>query len=81
MVPDGKPEVGAMFLDLGADDVVMQNALPQEIILRAKALVRRKQLHDALRRNLLDGLQAAVTDTLTGLFNRRYADHHLARMS
>lgn len=81
MVPDGKPEVGAMFLDLGADDVVMQNALPQEIILRAKALVRRKQLHDALRRNLLDGLQAAVTDPLTGLFNRRYADHHLARMS
>jgi two-component system cell cycle response regulator len=81
MVPDGKPEVGAMFLDLGADDVVMQNALPQEIILRAKALVRRKQLHDALRRNLLDGLQAAVTDPLTGLFNRRYVDHHLARMS
>lgn len=81
MVPDGKPEVGAMFLDLGADDVVIQNALPQEIILRAKALVRRKQLHDALRRNLLDGLQAAVTDPLTGLFNRRYVDHHLARMS
>jgi two-component system cell cycle response regulator len=81
MVPDGKPEVGAMFLDLGADDVVMQNALPQEIILRAKALVRRKQLHDALRRNLLDGLQAAVTDPLTGLFNRRYVDHHLSRMS
>ncbi|ARU01489.1 diguanylate cyclase domain-containing protein [Yoonia vestfoldensis] len=81
MVPDGHPEAAAMFLDLGADDVVMQNALPQEMILRAKALVRRKQLHDALRRNVLDGLQAAVTDPLTGLLNRRYVDHHLARMS
>jgi two-component system cell cycle response regulator len=81
VVPDERPEMAALFLDLGADDVVTQGALPQEVILRAKALVRRKQLHDALRRNLRDGLQAAVTDPLTGLFNRRYVDRHLARMS
>ncbi len=81
VVPDDAPDMAALFLDLGADDVVMQNALPQEVILRVNTLVQRKQLQDTLRRNLRDGLQAAVTDPLTGLFNRRYVDHHLARMS
>ncbi|MBQ2260076.1 MAG: diguanylate cyclase [Loktanella sp.] len=80
IVPAEAHETAALFLDLGADDVVMQGALPAEMILRARALVLRKQLHDRLRRNLRDGLQAAVTDPLTGLFNRRYVDHHLPRM-
>ena len=81
VVPANAPDMAALFLDLGADDVVLHDALPAEMILRARTLVQRKQLHDRLRRNLRDGLQAAVTDPLTGLFNRRYVDHHLTRMS
>ncbi|WP_322893858.1 MULTISPECIES: diguanylate cyclase [unclassified Yoonia] len=80
VVPRCAPDILALFLDLGADDVVSEDALPEEVILRARALVARKHLQDALRRNLRDGLQAAVTDPLTGLFNRRYVDHHLDRM-
>ncbi|MDX8351012.1 diguanylate cyclase [Cognatiyoonia sp. IB215182] len=81
IVPDGMPEVAAMFLDLGADDIVVAITSEGELTLRAKALVRRKLLHDRLRDTVRDGLQAAVTDPLTGLYNRRYAEPHLARMA
>lgn len=80
VVPDAAQLIAALFLDLGADDVVAASALPEELTLRVHALLQRKHLHDSLRRNLRDGLQAAVTDPLTGLFNRRYVDYHLTRM-
>ncbi|KJZ19683.1 diguanylate cyclase [Loktanella sp. S4079] len=81
IVPEQADEMAAMFLDLGADDVVSNDASPAEIALRAQALIRRKRLHDRLRDTVRDGLQAAVTDPLTGLFNRRYVDPHLSRMT
>ncbi len=81
IVPDGAPDIAAMFLDLGADDVVAASTSDGEITLRAKALVRRKLLHDRLRDTVRNGLHAAVTDPLTGLYNRRYVDPHLARMA
>lgn len=81
IVPDSMPEAAAMFLDLGADDIVAASTSEGELTLRAKALVRRKLLHDRLRDTVRDGLQAAVTDPLTGLYNRRYAEPHLARMA
>ncbi|MDO6589246.1 diguanylate cyclase response regulator [Loktanella sp. D2R18] len=81
VVPDDAPDMAAMFLDLGADDVVIVSASADEIVLRARKLIKRKRLHDRLRDTVRDGLQAAVTDPLTGLFNRRYVDPHLARMA
>ncbi|WP_106744884.1 diguanylate cyclase [Yoonia maritima] len=81
VVPKGADEMAAMFLDLGADDVIPADVSTTEIALRAKSLIKRKRLHDRLRDTLRDGLQAAVTDPLTGLFNRRYVDPHLARMA
>lgn len=81
VVPDGRPELAAMFLDLGADDIVAQGTTEDEIILRANALIRRKQLHDRLRDMVRSGLHAAITDPLTGLYNRRYVTPHLARLA
>ncbi|MEL6683022.1 MAG: diguanylate cyclase [Pseudomonadota bacterium] len=81
VVPDGVAEVAAMFLDLGADDIVAASASEGEITLRAKALVRRKLLHDRLRATVRNGLHAAITDPLTGLYNRRYVEPHLAQMA
>ena len=81
IVPDNTHNLGALFLDLGADDIAMASASMGEIALRAKALIRRKHLHDRLRATVRDGLNAAVTDPLTGLYNRRYAEPHLARMA
>ncbi|WP_342068623.1 diguanylate cyclase [Yoonia algicola] len=81
VVPADAPEVAAMFLDLGADDVVPVTSGTDEISLRAKRLIARKRQHDRLRDTVRNGLNAAVTDPLTGLFNRRYVEPHLARLA
>ncbi|MDP5085132.1 MAG: diguanylate cyclase [Yoonia sp.] len=75
------PQVAAMFLDLGADDVVQADKDMREMALRAKALIRRKHQNDRLRDTLRSGLHAAITDPLTGLYNRRYVIPHLTRMA
>ncbi|MEM8536635.1 MAG: diguanylate cyclase [Pseudomonadota bacterium] len=81
IVPVDRPELAAMFLDLGADDVVAEDAEAKELLLRATVLMKRKQQQDRLRDTVRDGLHAAVTDPLTGLFNRRYVDAHLPRLA
>lgn len=68
-------------LDLGAHDVMTGSFDAEEMSLRVSTLVQQKRLSDRLRDNLQNGLQAAVTDPLTGLFNRRYALPHLNRIS
>lgn len=78
--PD-QADLAAMCLDLGADDVVCMPVAPQEIAQRAETLTRRKQRHDRLRESVRAGLTAAVTDPLTGLYNRRYVTSHLRRMA
>ncbi|WP_411890693.1 diguanylate cyclase [Yoonia sp. SDW83-1] len=81
VVPHGEPDMAAMFLDLGADDIVTSGTSQGELSLRAKALIRRKLLHDRLRDTVRNGLHAAVTDPLTGLYNRRYVESHLTRLA
>ena len=81
VIPMGTPNTAAMFLDLGADDVIIGPVSGDEIALRARVLVQRKLQHDQLRATLRDGLQAAVTDQLTGLYNRRYVASHLPRIA
>ena len=68
-------------LDLGAQDVMKNGFDGEEMALRISKLIQHKRLSDRLRDNLKHGLQAAVTDSLTGLFNRRYAMTHLARIA
>lgn len=66
-------------LDLGADDLMTDGFEPAEMALRLKALSRRKRMGEQRRATVRTGLQAAVVDPLTGLYNRRYAMPHLAR--
>ncbi|WP_333712465.1 diguanylate cyclase [Yoonia sp.] len=77
---DGRSEA-AMHLDLGAEDVVFADVSGAELDLRIRALVGRKLQQDGLRATVRDGLQAALTDPLTGLYNRRYLMPHLTRMA
>ncbi|MCW9041903.1 MAG: diguanylate cyclase [Pseudopelagicola sp.] len=68
-------------LDLGAGDVMANGFDAEEVALRLDRLLQRKRLADRAHQHVQDGLQAAVTDPLTGLFNRRYALPHLARVA
>ncbi|MGY6411837.1 MAG: diguanylate cyclase [Alkalilacustris sp.] len=74
-------DTAAMALDLGAADLLPADFDPEETALRLTAQLRRKRQADRLRATVRSGLQLAVTDPLTGLYNRRYALPHLARMA
>ena len=70
-------QIAAAALDLGASDYAIAPLDPNELVARIRSQLRRKRYSDALRSNVIDGLRMAVTDPLTGLYNRRYADQHL----
>ncbi|HVV34445.1 MAG TPA: PleD family two-component system response regulator [Vitreimonas sp.] len=59
-------------LELGAHDVIMRPIDEEEIVARARTLMRRKRYMDALRVRLDQSLELAITDQLTGLYNRRF---------
>jgi two-component system cell cycle response regulator len=67
----------AKGLDLGANDYLVRPVDRSELVARARIQLRRKRLHDRLRENHLRSLALALTDELTGLYNRRYAIAHL----
>lgn len=73
--------LGANALDLGADDLMTDGFDAAELALRIKAVMRRKRMGEQLRASVRTGLQAAVFDPLTGLYNRRYAMPHLGRIA
>ena len=81
LLPPDARKAAAMALDLGASDILSAQVAPEEILHRCAVLIRAKHEADALRRTVETGLEAAITDPLTGLFNRRYALPHLARLS
>lgn len=81
ILPEHDPQIAADALDLGAEDIMTGDVDPAELVLRVGLQIRRKRLADQLRSTLHNGLRAAVTDPLTGLYNRRYALPHLARLA
>lgn len=80
IVPRWAAHQAAMALDLSADDVAFDDTSAEELALRIRRLAARKGQADALRAELKEGLRAAITDTLTGLHNRHYADSYMKRL-
>jgi len=64
-------------LELGAHDIILRPVDEEEIIARARTLMRRKRYMDALRQRLDQSLEMAITDQLTGLYNRRFLSTQL----
>ena len=66
-------------LQLGADDYLGRPCDPAELLARAKALLRNKLSHDKIRK-LQQSLELmVVSDSLTGLHNRRFLMDRLAQ--
>ena len=63
--------------DLGANDHVLRPVDPNELRARVRNQIRRKRYQERLRQDLDRSLEMAVTDSLTGLRNRRYVRRHL----
>lgn len=81
VVPNAAAETAAMALDLGANDLLTLPLDAEETAIRLKLHVERKRRADRLRQTVNHGLRLAVTDPLTGLYNRRYAMAHLERIA
>ena len=81
ILPPDSADLASMALDMGAEDLVTTRVSRAELCHRIDVLLRRKAQNDTLRANIQSGLEAAVTDPLTGLHNRRYALPHLARLA
>jgi two-component system, cell cycle response regulator len=65
-------------LELGAHDIITRPIDEEEIVARARTLMRRKRYMDAIRTRLDQSLELAITDQLTGLYNRRFLYSQLA---
>jgi two-component system cell cycle response regulator len=63
-------------LDLGANDYLLRSADKNEIVARTRTQVRRRRFTERLRDNVQQSMELAVTDPLTGLYNRRYMESH-----
>ncbi len=70
----------AKGLDLGANDYLIRPVDRNELLARVRSQVRRKRLQDRLRENYRRSLSLALTDELTGLYNRRYVIAHLEEL-
>ncbi len=71
----------ADLLDRGADDVLETGFDAEELGLRLNAQITRRVRASRLRDQVRDGLRAAVTDPMTGLYNRRYAMPRLTQIA
>lgn len=67
----------AKALDIGINDYIVRPVDQNELLARVRAQVRRRRYQDRLRDNYERNLALALTDDLTGLYNRRYLEGHL----
>lgn len=67
-------------LDIGVNDYLTRPVDKNELTARVATQLRRKRYVDQLRSSFQTSLEMAVTDSLTGLYNRRYLASHLSAM-
>lgn len=64
-------------LDIGVNDYIIRPIDVNELRARVRTQLRRKLYSERLRDMVSNAVELAVTDPLTGLYNRRYLDAHL----
>jgi len=67
----------AKAMDLGCNDYVLRPIDRDELLARCRTQVRRHRYQEKLRDNYKRSFEMALTDGLTGLYNRRYLEAHL----
>lgn len=70
----------ARGLEIGAHDYIVRPIDRNELKARLKTQIRRRRVQEKLKTNYEASLSMALTDTLTGLFNRRYLNVHMEKL-
>jgi two-component system cell cycle response regulator len=67
-------------LEIGINDYLMRPIDKNEMLARVRTQIKKKRYTERLRDNVQASIEMAITDALTGLFNRRYMETHLAAL-
>ena len=76
VIEDNDTKRLAKGLEIGANDYIVRPFDRQELLARMRTQVRRHRYEQRLRENYRRSISMALTDALTGLYNRRYFDTH-----
>jgi two-component system cell cycle response regulator len=67
-------------LEIGINDYLIRPIDKNELLARVRTQIRKKRYTERLRDNVQMSIEAAITDALTSLHNRRYMESHLATL-
>ena len=67
----------ARALEIGVNDFLLRPVDRNELLARVRTQIKKRRYTERLRDNVQTSIELAITDGLTGLFNRRYMETHL----
>jgi two-component system, cell cycle response regulator len=67
-------------LEIGVNDYLMRPIDANELLARVRTQIRKRRYGARLRDNVQMSMELAVTDPLTGLYNRRYMESHVTSL-
>lgn len=67
-------------LDIGVNDYLMRPLDRNELLVRVRSQLKRRRYTEQLRDSVEQSMELAITDSLTGLYNRRYMEGHIATL-
>jgi two-component system cell cycle response regulator len=67
-------------LEIGVNDYLTRPIDKNELMARVRTQVRKKRYTERLRDNVQISIEMAITDPLTGLYNRRYMESHIGTL-
>jgi two-component system, cell cycle response regulator len=67
-------------LEIGVNDYLIRPIDKNELLARVRTQVKKRRYTERLRDNVQLSIEAAITDALTGLHNRRYMESHLGTL-
>jgi two-component system cell cycle response regulator len=77
LVTDGDRRKLTQAMEMGVNDYLTRPVDKHELVARVRTQLRKKRYSDRLRQNVQMSIEMAITDQLTGLYNRRYMSSHL----
>jgi two-component system cell cycle response regulator len=67
-------------LEIGVNDYLSRPIDKNELLARVRTQIRKKRYTERLRDNVQMSIEMAITDALTGLYNRRYMETHVGSL-